>query len=100
MKAPQSDTLQGKIDEVIDVLIPRVGEVEGMTTEIREQAKKKATTQLADLFMAEVEEIVGEDETYDDYGGVAINRDAYEPIIRNQLRKEILDKARRKYGKE
>ncbi len=37
-------------------------------------------------------ELIGEDEEYDDFGGVAINRDAYEPIIRNELKAELRQK--------
>ena len=51
----------------------------------RELARINATQAIE----KDILELIGEDEKYDDYGGVAINRDAYEPIIRNELRGEL-----------
>ncbi len=104
MKAPQSDTLQDWSDpsprNVIRNILKNHAQAQwdwrkkkGYTTHMSYEATQESVEALADLFMAETEEIVG-NKTYilhltgnkfmKEYGA-------------NELRKEILDKARRKY---
>lgn len=45
--------LDEKLLEVIDILLPRVGEVNGMTAEIRDQASEKALNDIKQIFIDE-----------------------------------------------
>ena len=52
-------SVRDKVREVVDVLTPRVGEMDGMTEELREQAIATATSELLKIIESEV---IGEDE--------------------------------------
>lgn len=47
-------SVRDKVREVVDVLTPRVGEMDGMTEELREQAIATATSELLKIIESEV----------------------------------------------
>ncbi len=95
--APQSDTLQDRIK----VSLQQLSDLAGYAMDDDEEGAdflkllvSDTTKALADLFMAETETLVNEP----DDPKIWRQQPAWD--ARKELRKEILDKARRKYGKD
>jgi hypothetical protein len=79
-------TLQERLNEIYDTLGIRPYEPKPDTAE---ELRNNLTYSITQAIEKDILELMGEDEKYDDYGGIAINRDAYEPIIRNELKAEL-----------